>query len=79
MSRIQVYRKVNALFGYSIHDFLINVRLKRAKSMLLETDKRISDIAFEVGFSSAAYFSTAFRSKTGLSPKDFKNQGFVKS
>jgi DNA-binding response OmpR family regulator len=79
MSRIQVYRKVNALFGYSIHDFLINVRLKKAKSMLLESDKRISDIAFEVGFSSAAYFSTAFRSKTGLSPKDFKNQGFVKS
>jgi len=79
MSRIQVYRKVSALFGYSIHDFLINVRLKKAKSMLLETDKRISDIAFEVGFSSAAYFSTAFRSKTGLSPKDFKNQRLAKS
>jgi DNA-binding response OmpR family regulator/nitrogen-specific signal transduction histidine kinase len=79
MSRIQVYRKVNALFGYSIHDFLINVRLKKAKSLLLETDKRISDIAFEVGFSSAAYFSTAFRSKIGLSPKDFKNQRLAKS
>ncbi len=79
MSRIQVYRKVSALFGYSIHDFLINVRLKKAKSMLLETDKPIADIAFEVGFSTAAYFSTAFKSKTGQSPKEFKNQYLVKS
>ena len=79
MSRVQVYRKVKALFGYSVNDFLINARLKKAKHLLLETDKAIAEIAYEVGFSSPAYFSTAFRSKLGQSPKELKSTHLIKS
>jgi len=72
LSRVQVYRKVKALLGYSVNDYIINVRLKKARHLILNTDKTISEIAAEVGFSSATYFSTAFKSRFNLSPKDFK-------
>jgi AraC-like DNA-binding protein len=72
MSRIQVYRKAKALMGVSVNDYLVTVRLKKARYLLLNTSKTISEIAFEVGFSSSAYFSTIFKNKFNRSPKDFK-------
>jgi signal transduction histidine kinase/DNA-binding response OmpR family regulator len=72
MSRIQVYRKAKALMGVSVNDYLVSVRLKKARYLLLNTSKTISEIAFEVGFSSSAYFSTIFKNKFNRSPKDFK-------
>lgn len=72
MSRIQVYRKVKAVLGFSVNDYLVSVRLKKAKHLLLNSEKSIAEIAFEVGFSSPAYFSTIFKSKFHKSPKDFK-------
>jgi DNA-binding response OmpR family regulator len=72
MSRVQVYRKVKALMGYSVNDYIVNVRLKKAKHLLLHSDKSISEISAEVGFSSPTYFSTTFKSKFHLSPKEFK-------
>jgi DNA-binding response OmpR family regulator len=73
MSRVQVYRKVKALLGYSVNDYVVNVRLKKAKHLLLHSDKSISEISVEVGFSSPTYFSTAFKSKFNVSPKEFKS------
>ena len=72
MSRVQVYRKVKSLLGHSVNDYVVSVRLKKAKHLLLNTDKTMSEIAEEVGFSSPTYFSTAFKSKFGFSPRDFK-------
>lgn len=73
ISRIQIYRKAKALLGHSVNDYIVNVRLKRAKHQLLHSQKSIAEIAAEVGFSSATYFSTTFKSKFHLSPKDFKS------
>ena len=73
MSRVQLYRKVKALLGFSINDYLVNVRLRKAKYLLLNTDRSVADIALEVGFSSPAYFSTIFKNKMGQSPSDFKS------
>ncbi|HEX5171670.1 MAG TPA: substrate-binding domain-containing protein [Cyclobacteriaceae bacterium] len=72
MSRVQVYRKVKALLGYSVNDYIVSVRLKKAKHLLLNTDKTIAEISTEVGFSSPTYFSTSFKFKFNLSPRDFK-------
>lgn len=74
MSRVQLYRKVKALLGYSVNDYIVSVRLKKAKYMLLHTDKTISEIAADVGFSSPTYFSTAFKSRFKLSPSEFKQR-----
>ncbi|WP_241739268.1 hybrid sensor histidine kinase/response regulator transcription factor [Pontibacter beigongshangensis] len=72
MSKVQVYRKMKALLGYSLNDYVNKMRLKRARHLLLHSDRNISEIAYEVGFSSPAYFSTAFKNHFDMSPSDFK-------
>lgn len=72
MSRVQVYRKVKALIGHSVNDYIVSIRLKKSRFLLLHSDKTIAEIAFEVGFSSATYFSTAFKARFNQSPKEFK-------
>ena len=78
MSRVQIYRKVKALLEFSVNDYIMNVRLKKAKH-LLQSDKTIAEIATEVGFSSPTYFSTAFKAKFNISPKDYKQGTILKS
>ena len=72
ISRIQLYRKVKAILGISISDHINNIRLEKAKELLLNSNQNISEIAYSVGFSSPNYFSTSFKNKYGVSPKDFK-------
>lgn len=74
ISRIQLYRKVKALMGCSITDYILGRRLKKAKYMLLNEDYTISEITYKVGFASATYFSTAFKAKYGYTPSEFKKQ-----
>lgn len=67
----QVYRKVKALTGESINEFIRTVRLKRAAQYLARSDIRISEIMYSVGFNSHSYFTKCFREQFGLSPKEF--------
>ncbi|EMR04676.1 hybrid sensor histidine kinase/response regulator transcription factor [Cesiribacter andamanensis] len=78
MSRVQLYRKAKSILGYSINDYVVKARLKKAKHLLLNSDHTITEIATEVGFSSPAYFSTAFKNHFGVSPSDFKASHTVK-
>lgn len=58
-------------FGLTPHRYLLDRRVEKAK-VLLGTDKKtLTDLAYELGFSSAAHFSTAFKNSTGLSPSAF--------
>ncbi|MCB0636797.1 MAG: substrate-binding domain-containing protein [Lewinella sp.] len=74
LSRVQLYRKVKALLGYSVNDYIQNMRLKRAMQLLARSDTPISDIAYEVGFSSPSYFSTVFKGKYQLSPSEYREK-----
>jgi AraC-like DNA-binding protein len=49
-------------------------RIRRARDLLLRSDRRISDIAHEVGFENAFHFSTRFRKATGQSPREFRRR-----
>lgn len=53
-------------------DFLLNVRLTKAKEMLVSTKKSVEEIAEACGFSSANYFGLIFKKKEGLSPMQYK-------
>ena len=55
--------------------YLIHVRLCRAKDLLRDTDYNISDIALQTGFASAAHFAVAFREKFGTSPGEYRKRG----
>ncbi|MEN0055743.1 MAG: substrate-binding domain-containing protein [Mucilaginibacter sp.] len=75
ISRVQLYRKVKALLGCSITDYILNRRLKKAKYLLINEGYSISEITYMVGFSSPNYFSTVFKAKYGCTPSEFKRSG----
>ncbi len=72
ISKIQLYRKTKALLGFNVNDYILSVRLQKAKYLLINEDLSISEIAYKVGFSSQAYFSTVFKSKFSVTPSEFK-------
>ena len=72
VSRVQLYRKVKAIMGISVSDYISSIRLNKAKSLLETTKLSVSEIAYETGFSSPNYFSTAFKSHYGVSPGAFR-------
>ncbi len=73
ISRSNLQRKLKGISGYSPGDYLRNYRLKKACKLLLESDIRINEVAFNVGFSSASYFTKAFYKCYHMSPKEFIN------
>lgn len=72
MSKATLYRKLKTLTGQSTNEFIQNIRLKYATKLLKETDKTISEIAYEVGFTDPYYFSRAFKKLLGHSPKGWR-------
>ena len=72
ISRVQLYRKVKAMMGISISDYIGNIRLEKAKNMLETSSLTVAEIAYANGFSSPNYFSTAFKNKYGNSPAAFR-------
>lgn len=72
LSRSQLYRKVKSLVWESPSDFIKNIRLKKAETLLLEGQFSISEIAYQVGYSSPDYFTTVFKSKHGIVPSQFR-------
>ena len=72
LSRVQMYRKVKQLTGQSPVELIRMTRLKRAEHLLKTTDKTVSEISYEVGFSSPSYFSKCFRDQFGCAPGDVR-------
>lgn len=73
ISRIQLYRKMKAISGISISDYIQNIRLEKAKVLLNETALTISEVAYATGFSSPSYFSTSFKNKYSKTPKAYRS------
>lgn len=67
----QFYRKIKNLTGHSASKFIQMVRLKRA-AQLLKTEKyKVSEILYEVGFTSPSYFTKCFKKEFGKSPSEY--------
>lgn len=62
------------LFGTTFQQYMIAVRLDRAKLLLLSTDMKMYEIAASVGFEDPNYFSAAFKKRFSLSPNQFKEK-----
>lgn len=71
MSRVQLYRKIKALTNYSPVELLRIARLKKAASLLASSEKTISEITYEVGFTSPSYFTKCYKEYFGENPTDF--------
>ncbi|MCC6281556.1 MAG: response regulator [Saprospiraceae bacterium] len=75
MSRSQIFRKIKALTGKSPSLFIRSIRLHHGKQMLQNTALTVSEIAYEVGFSSLNYFSDAFFEEFGERPLKVRGGG----
>lgn len=65
-------KKFKMTTGFGFKEYLINVRIKNACRLLLETNRSITDIAFECGFNDSNYFGDAFRRIKGVSPNKYR-------
>jgi len=73
-SKSQIYRKLTSLTGKSANNFIRDFRLHRALSSLHNQQGNISEIAFESGFNSPAYFTKCFQAKFGILPSKYTQQ-----
>ncbi len=74
LSRVQLYRRVKSVTGSTPIELLRTARLSRAYQLLLTTDKSISEVAYQVGFTSPSYFTKCFKEEYGMLPGDVKNR-----
>lgn len=74
LGRSQLYRKIKALTNYTPVELLRNIRLKRSREMLTTTQKSISEIAYEVGFSTPAYFTRCYKEAFGETPSELRDR-----
>ena len=61
-------RLFSAQVGVPFSEYPVNVRLRHAKELLLNTDQSVSEIALATGFSNGDYLSSCFRRREGLTP-----------
>lgn len=73
-SKSQLYRKLTSLTGKSANIFFRDYRLNKAIKLLHDQKGNISEIAFETGFNSLAYFSKCFKSKFKILPSKYIQQ-----
>lgn len=74
LGQSQFSRKIKALTNYSPVELIRNLRLRQARVLLMSTDKSISEIAYEVGFTTPAYFSKCYRDAYGEAPSDLRSR-----
>ncbi len=72
-------RRFNEIFECSPIQYLIRLRINKAKDLLRFSKRQISEIASETGFLDSNYFSRKFKNKEGLSPKTFRKKQELKA
>ena len=70
MSRVQLYRKIKTLTGFAPNEYFRIARLKRATVLLASSDMSVSEICYEVGFTSPSYFAKCYKEQYGESPAE---------
>lgn len=71
VSQSLLYKKLRAIAGLSITDFINSFKLKKAVALLANPQLAISDVAYQVGFNDPKYFSRIFRKFYGCSPSEY--------
>ena len=75
MGHTKLFNKIKGLTGDSPQEFVQNARIKYAARMLRERDDlNVSDVAYQLGFSSLNYFEKCFRKAFGKTPTAFRKQ-----
>ncbi len=73
-NRSYLSRLYKSRSGVNLFDDILHRRVEKAKEYMEHTDCKLYEIAVEVGFEDAGYFSKVFQKYTGMSPKEYRNQ-----
>lgn len=79
MSRSSLYKKIKFLTGKPIVEVIMEIRLKKALSLLCNSNERISEIAYKTGFNDPKYFRVCFKTRFGDAPKIYREKFSKKS
>ena len=71
LSRVQLYRKLKSLTNYAPNELVRIIRLKVAEQMLINTEKTISEVAYDTGFTSPSYFTKCFKEYFNENPTEY--------
>ena len=74
---IKISSYLKKYFGLSFPRYLNTIRITEAKRLLKETDLKISEIAFRIGFNSIPHFNRVFKDNEKISPKDFRRTAII--
>ena len=74
ISRVHLHRKMKELTGQTPHDFIRNIRLKRAAQLLANQGMNVTEVMYACGFANSASFSTVFKKFYGMSPRDYMRE-----
>ena len=77
ISRHYLARFYKKVYGCSIINYVINLRIEEAKRLLLTTQSKISEISIAIGYRDQNYFSYLFKKMTGFSPSAYRNDNFL--
>jgi AraC-like DNA-binding protein len=78
VSEAHFIRSFRATFGETPHRYLQRRRVERSMFLLRETERSITDICFDVGFTSLGTFSRTFRRIVGETPSEYRRTGEVR-
>ncbi len=71
MSRTTIYRRVKAISGLSITEFIRYIRLKKAAELMIKTDIQVKEVSYAVGINDPKYFREQFNKIFGINPSEY--------
>ncbi len=78
MSKYHFCRLFKAKIGLTVMEYVLKTRVMMAKDLLCCSDKSVTEISEDCGFSSISYFSRAFKNETGMTPMQYKKTKQIK-
>lgn len=77
ISTSKLTKGFSSMYGTSVHAYIIDQRLEKAASLLLESSLNVSQVAAFVGYSKPSNFAAAFKKKYGVIPKNYKEENTI--
>ena len=74
LSRVALWRKLQAITGKAPGDFIRTIRVKRAKQLLEQSQMQVAEIAYTVGYNTPKRLSENFKAEFGITPSEYRKQ-----
>lgn len=74
LSPVYFHNCFKAAVGKTLHEYVEDLRIRKALDLLTTTDQTLAEIAYQCGFSSQSYFSYAFKRKMNMTPREYTRE-----